>query len=118
MAASLIEYKAKNILYIDYSGTKNQDEMIEVLHQAVEIFKKVEGRLRTLTDMTDAFMGLEYIKELKRVTPLYFEPKAHKAAIIGVNDLKSILIKGYNSGNTGDIISFNSKNEALEFLVS
>lgn len=118
MAVSLIEYKGKKILYIDYSKTKNQEEMIDVLYQAVEYFNKSDKRLRSLSDMTDAYMGLDYMNELKRVTPISLAPKSHKAAIIGVNALKSILTKGYNSGNEGDILTFDTKEEALEYLVN
>ena len=117
MAVSLIEYKGKKILYIDYSNTKNQQEMITILHDAAEYFKNSEKHLRSLSDMSNAFMGIDYMNELKRLTPIAFTPKAHKAAIIGVNDLKSILMKGYNNGNKGDIVIFESKQEALEYLV-
>ena len=92
--------------------------MIAVLHEAAEHFQKSDKPLRSLSNMSEAFMGIDYMNELKRLTPIAFAPKAHKAAIIGVNDLKAIIMKGYNSGNRGDIVTFKTKQEALEFLVS
>ena len=72
MAVSFIEFKGKKILYIDYSKAKSQEEMIDILHQAEEQFKKSDRRLRSLSDMTNAYMGLEYMNELKRITPISF----------------------------------------------
>ncbi|MEL6556869.1 MAG: hypothetical protein AAFQ94_01715 [Bacteroidota bacterium] len=118
MAVSFIEYKGKKILHIDYSKAKSQEEMINILHQAEKEFQKSEKRLRSLTDMTDAYVGLDYMNELKRITPTSFAPKAHKAAILGVNDLKSILMKGYNNSTKGNMLIFRTKQEALDYLVS
>ena len=104
-------------MYIDYSTAKTQDEMIATLHEAVAYFEKAQGRVRTLSNMTGAFMGMEYVKELKRVTPISLAPKAHKAAIIGIDPLKSILMKSYNKGNPDDIANFETEAEALDYLV-
>ena len=118
MSTRVITHKGKSILYIDYTKAKNQDEMIAVLHEAVDYFKKSPKRVRSLSNMSEAFMGLEYMVELKRVTPISLAPNAHKAAIIGIDPLKSILMKGYNSQNMGDIKIFDTEQQALDYLTS
>jgi len=119
MAVSLIEHKGKKILYIDYSQCKNQDDMIAMLKEAIVYFEKSERRLRSLSNMTDAFMGVDYMKLLKESLETTFVCKAHKEVICGVNDLRAILMKSFNSGVTGGGIKICAgKEKALDYLVS
>ena len=117
MSVQVIRHKGTDVLYIDYTQAKNQDEMIAILHETVAFFRKSKNRVRTLTNMADAFVGVEYMAEMKRLTPLEFAHKAHKAAIIGIDPLKSILMNGYNK-NTGNIEIFETRQEALDYLIA
>jgi len=115
-----IMYKGKEILYIHYDGCKTDDEMIEIMKQAIEITIKDNKEYLQLTDMTNAFATPGYMKEAKKLAK--DAPKlAKKRAIVGVNSTaRLILLKAYNLvlGSETAIKPFSDIEEAKDYLVS
>lgn len=115
-----IMYKGKEILYINYQGCKTDEEMINIMKEAIEIIIKDNKEYLQLTDMTNAFATPGYMKEAKKLAKE--APKlAKKRAIVGVNSTaRIILLKAYSLvlGSESAIKPFRSLEEAKDYLVS
>jgi hypothetical protein len=118
--ASKITHKGKKILYIDYQGCRTDEQMIEVLHAAVEIVKTDNKEYLQLTDLNNAFISPGYMKEAKQVAKT--TPKlAKKRAVVGISSkARLILLKAYNLvlGTSQQVKPFNTIEEAKDWLVS
>ena len=117
MPASFIEHKGKKILLIDYRGLKKKDEMIATLHEAIGLYAESTEPLRTLIDMTDAAGNSEWMNESKKYGKQVGD-KTLKSAIIGITGIKKVLLMGYNSVVKGRLKPFDTKEQALAYLVS
>lgn len=115
-----IIHKGKEILYINYQGCKSDQEMIDIMKEAVDIIVKDNKEYLQLTDMTNAFATPGYMKEAKQIAK--GTPKlAKKRAIIGINSsARIILLKAYNLiiGSENVIKPFSSLLDAKDWLVS
>ena len=120
-----ITHKGKEIVYVDYSNVKNEDEMIAI-HKA------------HLDSLTDDCKGKKSRDNKKYVyiadyTGSYTTPTYMKEVYKSLQNNKSLIIKGAFLGITGGkgiilstVISvfklnfrtFNDKNLALDYLVS
>jgi hypothetical protein len=87
--------KAKKILHVDYSGAKNNNDLISVLQQEVEIERKLEGKTLCLVDVTNAHAGKSYMAELKKLGKEVRSIKVEKTATLGVTGIKKILFEAY-----------------------
>jgi hypothetical protein len=114
----IISYKGKNIIYIDLSGMKNQDEIMQLEKEASELIRQQPPKSAlTLTNMD----GMYFNNTLKS----YFEslvklnaPHVKSGAVIGMNGLISIMYNAFVSMTGRNIKSHKSKEEAMEYLVS
>ena len=52
MKVEWIEYKGKQILYVEYSGAKNDSELISILHQEIEIEKQMNEKILCLVNVS------------------------------------------------------------------
>ena len=108
----------KEILVIDFSGRK-EDEMIRMMIEFREIIIAgnkpvlVLGILNEKNYLTSGFM--QSFRKVKRneVTPFI-----KKQALIGLNDTKKIILKGYNLFFNRNIRPFDTKDEAIQYLIS
>ena len=115
MPTSFIDYQGKKILFIDYSGLKKKEEMLDTLYQAVELANQSSERLRTLIDITDSSGSQEWMEESKKQGKEMRE-KAEKTAIVGVKGVKKVLLMGYNTVVGGRVKPFSTKESALAYL--
>jgi len=116
MSISWIEYKGKNILYMQYKG-KTKEEMLQMLEEIAEIHIKSEEKLLTLDDFEGAFAFDEFMKKAKELDKEIFSKKTKRGAILGVKGIKKILLKAFNSITLVQVQPFDTKEEALEYLV-
>jgi len=116
---SKIQHKGKTILYIDYQGSKSEDEMIEILKQAQEIIIKENRPYLQLTNLNNAFATPQYMKKAKEVAK--DTPKlATKRAIVGINSpSRKVLLQAYNLMLGKDAIKpFDDLEKAKDYLIS
>jgi hypothetical protein len=113
-----ITHKGKQVLFSDYSHCNDKWDMIKMLEAAASHFKQSEGNLLVLIDATNAKGSSEYMDALKKYQKEIFDPNTHKGAIIGVTGLKKVLLQGLNLVANKKMTPFNSKEEALDFLVA
>ena len=119
MSINKIQYKGYEIIVTDYSDCRNKEEMIETLLRSVKYIRSTPKMdLLHLTDMRGAHGSIEFMNEVKRWNKDLFTKKLAKSAIIGIDGLKSILLRAYNTVPSVTIptVPFNSKEEALEYL--
>tara|TARA_Y100001949_G_C15783468_1_gene241691 strand:+ start:57 stop:416 length:360 start_codon:yes stop_codon:yes gene_type:complete len=118
MPVSTINYKNKRIVFIDYTDCKTKEEMIATLREAAELFKASPEKVLSLSDFTDAFGSKEFMDESKRLSVEVLRAKTEKAALLGITGIKKVLLKGFNAFSTNKLVPFDTKEEALEYLVS
>jgi hypothetical protein len=114
----IINYKGKNIIYIDLSGMRDQNEIMQLEKEGSELIRQHPPKsVLTLTNMD----GMYFNNTLKS----YFEsmvkqnaPHVKAGAVIGMNGLISIMYNAFVSMTGRNIKSLRSKEEALEYLYS
>jgi len=117
MSISFITYKGKRILYADYSNCKTIQETIAVLEQTRQVYLTSDEMYLALNNFSNAPSNTEYIELAKKYAKEYFDTRNIKEACFGITGIKSILLSAYNLVVKNKIIAFNSKEEALEYLV-
>ena len=111
-----IMHKGKEILFVDYNGTADDNEMITILKKAQQIVIHDNKEYLQLVDMTNAHATSKYMTEAKQVAEE--TPKlATKRAIVGITPIKKIILTGYNFmiGGVG-LKPFNTLAEAKDYL--
>ncbi len=116
MSVEWIEHKGKKILYIKYSGL-SPDDMIALIHESSKIIQESTSQeILTLTDMNDCFVNARFMEESQKVGAITL-PLTKKAAILGITNLKKILLKGYNTFVPKPRVPFDNIEEAKDWLV-
>jgi len=118
MRISWKTYKAKQILYVDYSGLKTE-EMIKLLNDSCDVLKKSSGGVLLLTNFENTTATTEYMNEVKRLGKDVITVKAAKTALLGIVGVKGVLVQGY-AFFTGEknLKAFSTEQDAMEWLVS
>jgi hypothetical protein len=117
MKVEWIEYKGKKILYVEYSGAKDDDELIGVLHREVEIEKTLTEKTLCLVTVANAHAGTRYMDELKKLGKEVRNEKVAKTATLGVEGIQRVLFNAYILF-TGEVNkTFSSEEEAKEWLI-
>jgi hypothetical protein len=115
MPANWIEYKGKEILFIDYRGL-GMDESLETLEQVEKIITERKEKVLILVDTRDTYTSAEFMARLKE-TGKQMRPLMKKQAIVGITGLKAILLDAYNRFTGASLRPFSTLAEAKEWLV-
>jgi hypothetical protein len=118
MALSYIVHKNKQVLFIEYYDCKKVDDYLLLLDEIKDEFLKTKGVWLTLHDFSNGFGNNEFMKKANQYAKEYFNTRPAKNAAIGVTGLKRILMQGYNLIVKDKIVPFDTKEEALDYLVS
>ncbi|MCV9385403.1 hypothetical protein [Reichenbachiella ulvae] len=115
---SKINYKGKEIIYLDYRGA-SEEQMIEYLCAAEETILEEQKPFMTLTNIYDAYATKGYLsraQELGRKT----QHLSIAGAIVGVTGGKLVLLKVFNRmfAKGEGLKPFDTEEEALDYLVS
>jgi hypothetical protein len=103
---------------VEYSGARNDDELIDILHKEVEIERQLTGKILCLVNVSDASAGRRYMQELKKLGREVRRNKVERTATIGVSGVKEILFKSYIAFTGETNKTFSSEKEARDWLVS
>ncbi len=119
--AKFIEYKGKQIYYVDYSNIKTSEEFLAII-KSTNVFRerlKSEGMkdLLMLVNISGSFVYGDVLVEIKKAASLTKELIA-KEAIVGITGSKKILLKVLQSFAKMDFKIFDTEEEAMEWLVS
>jgi len=116
MSISWITHKGKKILYLNYKN-KTKEEMIQMLEDAAKIYRESKEKILSIDDFEGTFVSDEFMKKAKELAKEVFSLKRKKGAVLGITGVKKILLISFNSFSADKLYPFNTKEEALEFLV-
>jgi hypothetical protein len=114
---SYINYKGKKIMYVDYTHCKNPKEMIEVLEEVKREYEKTTETFVAIADFRGNFGSSEFMKRANEIGKEILDKRTLKTAVLGVTGIKKILLNGYNAFVTHKLVPFDTKEEALEYLI-
>lgn len=121
MPVEWIEHRGKKILIIDLRDL-GTPAMLDDLHRADQLFLEIPigTRVLHLIDFRGATVHPAVMNHLKQSGKAIVEPRTEKAAIIGIDGIRHILLAAYNrfTGAGKRQKLFDNQEEALEWLVS
>lgn len=118
MPTNLINHQGQQVVFIDYTACKTKEDLIDTLIDAESFIKRMPGKSLTLSDFTGTHGSSEFMAEAKRAGRETFDHKVERAALIGITGIKMILLNGYNLVVKNKIMSFDTRDKALGYLVS
>ena len=117
MPVTTINYFGKRIVLMDYTPCKSKGEMISTLKESEFYLNAIPGKSLTLSDFTGVHGNPEFMSAAKKASRNTFDHKVEKAAAVGVTGLKKILLNGYNLIAKNKIMPFDSREEAIDYLI-
>jgi hypothetical protein len=119
--AKLVEYKGKQIYYVDYSNIKTNEEFLSIIKQTNAFREKVkaEGKhnLLMLVDVTGSFIYGEVLEEIKKAGKNTREIIS-KQAVVGITGGKKILLKIVQTITNMSFKVFDTVEEAQDWLIA
>jgi hypothetical protein len=116
MSVEWIAYKGQNILYIDYRGMK-EAELLDNLEKAYRTITVLPGKILLLNNVEDVMIPRVFMDRAKILGKPQGESRIKKAAIVGIDPLKAVLLLGYNRDTRSKMKSFHTEEEAKEWLI-
>ena len=119
MDVKWIEHKGRRILYVDYRGAKNEEEMLSVLYKSNEEEKASSEKVTVLANFENTYASSKYMDEVNRLGKEVTKNIVDKTALIGIVGIKKILVNSFIRF-TGDnnLKIFDNEDNAKEWLVS
>lgn len=111
-----IYHKGKEIIFVDYSNVKIEDEMIAIIQAQKAMVLKDNKKYLFCADYSNSFTPTQYMKEANK----FVSDTKHltiKGAFIGITGAKSILLSGIIKLFGMNFKTFDNKNAALDYLV-
>ena len=110
-------HKGKQVLYIDYSGLRGE-EFLPVINKVPPFYAgQPDNTVLCLTDVRNAFGNEQVVEALKRISK-QMKRFERKSAVIGVTGIKGVLLMAVNLFSGQSIKSFDSEEQALDWLVA
>jgi hypothetical protein len=118
MKVEWIEHKGRRILYVEYSGAQNDDDILSILNQEIDIERNMKEKILCLVNVNDAHASTRSMEQLKKLGKEVRNQKVAKTATLGVSGIQQILFNAYIkfTGETNKL--FSDENEAKDWLVS
>jgi hypothetical protein len=111
-------YKSKEILIIDVSDLK-EDDMIDLLKRYRDkIISEKKARLILVIFNDKSYVTPKFMEAVYTYRIDEFQSLLIKQAVIGLNQPKMMILKGFNLFLNRNMTPFNTRDEALEYLVS
>jgi hypothetical protein len=120
MPISVIKKSGQEIVYIDYRGLREHEDMMRQLEETIAFVRQntVVGDMnRVLTDFRDAVVDRKFTEALKQAGKDHFVPAGGKVAVIGISGIRMIIFNAYNRVTGAGVRMFNTEEEAYAFLV-
>ena len=117
MSLSYINYKGKKILFVDYTKCKTIHDTIQVLESVRNEYLKSSENILAINDFADVAVNNEYMELAKKYAKEIFDAKTIRNSCIGIVGIKKILLSAYNLTVKNKLMPFDTKEEALEYLV-
>lgn len=112
-----LNYQGKKIIYIDFSNCQPKDASEIMEHAKAVISQEPPNSLLTLTNVTNLRFDIELSQQFKAYTE-FNKPYVKAAAIIGAAGLLKSGFQFVAHFAKRDIRAFDTKDEALDWLVN
>ena len=100
------------IVFVDYTGLKEK-QMIELVTKHLEL--TLQTKLTFIADFKNCYATGEYMKHGRKFVDLTKEI-VNKGAFLGIDEIKSYILKGVCLEFGVNYKAFGSKEKAIEFL--
>jgi hypothetical protein len=111
-----IEHKGKQILLFDFSHATASQMQLLLEYVRVTVAKHARESLTVLADFEGAEIDHAVAMKIKEVLALD-RPFVKKAAWIGAEHIPNAFMENFHSFSQRDIVTFKSREEALDWLV-
>jgi hypothetical protein len=112
-----IYHKGKEIIYVDYSNVKHEEEMIAIHKAHLEFVYRENKKYVYIADYTGAFTPPKYMKEVNKSLQNN-KNLIIKGAFLGITGGKGIILSTVISLFGLNFKTFNDKSQALDYLTS
>ena len=116
MSIEWIEHKGKKILYINYTGLSPKEELDQIEKATKMLVETNKKDNLTLSDLRGALVDQDFMessKEHGKISRQYTK----KAAVLGVEGIRKILLRAVNSFSGNPREPFSTMEEASDWLV-
>jgi hypothetical protein len=117
MGVSFIYHRGKKILYVDYRACKTPQDTIDIIEQVRELYLRTTENFLSLNDFTNVAVNNEYMEVVKKYGKELFDARTLRNTAIGITGIKKVLLGVYNMAVKNKLYAFDTKEEALEYLV-
>ncbi len=111
-----VEHQGKHILLIDFSGATAPQMQLILEHVRMTVAQHARESLLTLGDMTDATIDHAVATKMKEVLTLD-RPFVKKTAWVGTEKIPRAFLENFHNFSQRDIVTFNTREEAMDWLV-
>ncbi len=115
MSMEWIEHKGKRILYINYARLSSAENIAQIDAAVQVLIDSGRKDNLTLTDLRDAVVDQDFVnhsKEKAKISAAYTK----KAAILGVEGVRKVLLKAVNAFSGNPRVPFDSLEAAKDWL--
>lgn len=117
MSVEWIAYKSQNILYVNFRGMK-EAQLLDTLERAYRTVAVLPSNILLLSNVEDVMISRNFMDRAKEYSRPHDECKIKKSAVVGINPLKAVLLQGYNRDTGSNMRSFDTEEQAKDWLVS
>ncbi len=110
-----IEHKGKRILLCDFSHATAQQMQLLLEHLRITVAKHGHESVVTLGDFTGAEIDRTAATKIKEVLALD-RPFVKKTAWVGTEKIPHALMEGFHTFSQREIVTFKTREEAMDWL--
>jgi hypothetical protein len=111
-------HQGKEVLIIDFSNCKSE-QMIDMLTEARDkVIREKTLRLMLAIFNDKSFITPNFLHHFNSYKREEVIPFILKQALVGLSEPKKIIVKGINFLSNRNMVIFDSKREAIEYLVA
>ncbi len=119
MEVKWIEHQERKIVYVDFRGARNGEDLLTVLYQFADLLKRSPGKVLSLLNFENVYPTTGFMSEAKKLGKEIGLEKMGKSAYIGVTGLKNVLFQAYlRFTGQGETELFDTEEKAKDWLVS
>ncbi len=111
-----VEHKGKQILLIDYSHANAHEMQLLLEHVRVTVAQHGHESLVTLADFTGCTVDHAVATRIKEVLTLD-RPFVKKTAWVGAESIPRAFMENFHNFSRREIVTFNTREEAMDWLV-
>ncbi len=117
MPVNFINYKGKELLFIDLKNIKDPKILIDDAKEAARIIIERNAYTLFLCDFTNAAISTDFMSGIKDDGKHILKNIPIKTAVTGITGLKNIMLQGYIRFTGSKLRSFPTLDEAKEYLI-